>query len=170
MRNLTIGTLMAVVLGVAAGVGTTASAAPIGNLATVPDRVGTANPLLDRVHWRGWRHCHWRHGWRRCHGGGYGYYYGGYPYYGYGGYYGWWPGIFRFGHRHRHYGHRHYGYRHYGYRGFRGGYGGYRGFRGGYGGYRGFRGGYGFGGGRGFGGFRGGMGFRGGGFRGGRFR
>jgi len=39
--------------------------------------------LVDTVHWRRWRHCHWRHGWRRCHGyrgyrsGYYGYRYGG---------------------------------------------------------------------------------------------
>ena len=157
MRKLRIAALVAMILGIAAGAGTTASAAPIGNLASVPDRAVTDNPLLDKVHWRGWRHCHWRHGWRRCHGGGYSYYYGGYPYY-YGGYPyfygGWWPGI-RFGHRHHHRHFRHHGFRHFGHHGFRGGHG----FRG-----HGFRG-HGFRGGHGFGGFRGGMGFGGGRFR-----
>src|SRR5687768_10404744 len=115
MRKLSIGVLVAMILGLAAGAGTTASA--IGNLATVPDRAATDNPLLDKVHWRGWRHCHWRHGWRRCHGD-YAYY-GGYPYY----YGGWGPGIhLRFGH-HRHF--RHHGFRHFGHHGFRGhGFGG----------------------------------------------
>jgi len=41
---------------------------------------------LEQVHWRRYRHCHWRYGYRRCHGGyayrPYGYSYGyGYPYY-----------------------------------------------------------------------------------------
>ncbi len=141
MRKLNICALVAIVLGLAAGVGTAASAAPIGNLATVPDRAAMDNPLLDKVHWRGWRHCHWRHGWRRCHGD-YGYSYG-YPYY-YGGY-GWWPGIhLGFGHRHHHHrncrnhGLRHFGHhgcRHHGHHGFRV----FHGFRGGFGGFRGGR-------------------------------
>ena len=62
-----------------------------------------SSTLVDTVHWRRWRHCHWRHGWRRCHG------YGGYRRYGYGygpGYYGYrWGGpaiVLGFGgHRHR---------------------------------------------------------------------
>jgi hypothetical protein len=135
MRKLTMMALSAVVLGLAGAAGTPASAAPIGNVATLPDRTVTgANPLLDKVHWRRYRHCHWRHGWRRCHGGYRRHYrhysYGGYPYY-YGG-----PGIhFRFGgHRHRHYRHHRFGRHHFG--------GGYRGFRGGHG----FRGGFGRGG------------------------
>ena len=36
MRNWSIGALLAMILGLAAGAGTAASAAPIGNLATVP--------------------------------------------------------------------------------------------------------------------------------------
>jgi len=57
---------------------------------------------LQRVHWRGFRHCHWRHGWRRCHGGYH--HYGYYPYR----YWGWGPGIyFRFGGHHHHHHHRH---------------------------------------------------------------
>ena len=37
-----------------------------------------SSSVLEPVHWRRWRHCHWRRGWRRCHG------YRGYRRYGYG--------------------------------------------------------------------------------------
>jgi hypothetical protein len=51
-----------------------ASATPIGldllKSATSNSAVG------EKVHWRGYRHCHRRYGYRRCHGG--------YAYYGYG--------------------------------------------------------------------------------------
>jgi hypothetical protein len=48
-----------------------ASAAPIGRaLADIP--VGSAQ--IERVHYRDWRHCHWRYGDRWCHGQRYGYY------------------------------------------------------------------------------------------------
>lgn len=51
----------------------------------------SGNSAVEPVHYRPYRHCHWRYGYRRCHGGyygGYGYrpYYSygyGYPYYGY---------------------------------------------------------------------------------------
>src|SRR5512134_1042551 len=114
MRKVSIAALGAMILGLAAGAGTTASAAPIGNVATLPDRAGAANSPVDQV---GWRHGHWRHGHHGHHGHGhhgwrrwYGYSYGS-PYY-YGGY-GWGPGIYLgFGHRHHH--HRHFG--HHGFR------------------------------------------------------
>jgi hypothetical protein len=58
-----------------------------------------SSTLLDTVHWRRWRHCHWRAGWRRCHG------YRGYRRYGYGHYGYRWGGpsiVLGFGgHRHR---------------------------------------------------------------------
>jgi hypothetical protein len=80
MRKLAMLTVSAVLLGLAGAAGTPAKAAPIGNVATVPDRAVTgANPLLDKVHWRRWRHCHRHHGWRRCHGGLHRRYYGGRP-------------------------------------------------------------------------------------------
>lgn len=42
-----------------------ASALPKG---PVSSETGAAS-IVDNVHWRGWRHCHWRHGERFCHGG-----------------------------------------------------------------------------------------------------
>jgi len=38
-----------------------------------------ASGIAEQVHWRGYRHCHWRGGYRRCHGGQYygGTYWGG---------------------------------------------------------------------------------------------
>lgn len=44
---------------------TAASAAP---LATAPPLAGQSSDV-ENIHWRGWRHCHWRHGDRFCHGG-----------------------------------------------------------------------------------------------------
>ena len=51
--------------------------------------IGVTQKLTEAVHYRGYRHCHWRYGHRRCHGG--------YAYYG--------PSIylgFRSGRRHHH--------------------------------------------------------------------
>src|SRR5262245_32578228 len=88
-----------------------AGAAPIGGL---KQDVTAADRQIDAVHYRDWRHCHWRQGYRYCHGGyvrpyrDYDYYYDDYPYYyGYPGFYGY---GFRFGHHHHHHGH-HGGYR-----------------------------------------------------------
>jgi hypothetical protein len=61
-----------------------ANAAPI---AKTP-QLSSESSTLDLVHYRGYRHCHWRSGHRWCHGGG--------------------PSvILRFGDKHRH--HRHHG-------------------------------------------------------------
>jgi hypothetical protein len=89
-----------------------AGAAPISGGALKQD-VPAADRQIDAVHYRGWRHCHWRRGYRHCHGG-YAYYdYDDYPYYyGYPGFYGY---GFRFGHRHHHH-HGHHGH-HGGHRG-----------------------------------------------------
>ena len=51
-----------------------ASAAPAG-MAGLNSAVAT-QPAAEKVHWRPYRHCHWRRGFRRCHGGVA--YYGGY--------------------------------------------------------------------------------------------
>jgi hypothetical protein len=76
-----------------------ASSAPLANADTLR-QAGLAPTNIEQVHWRGYRHCHWRYGYRRCHGG---HYYRPYPYWG------WGPGIhFRFGGGHRHhFHHRH---------------------------------------------------------------
>jgi hypothetical protein len=76
-----------------------ASSAPVSNADTLR-QIGLAPTNIEQVHWRSYRHCHWRYGWRRCHGG-YARYYR--PYY-YGS-----PGIYlRFGgHRHHRHHHRH---------------------------------------------------------------
>ena len=42
-----------------------ATAAP---LSTAP-AIGNEASNVSNVHWRSWRHCHWRHGERFCHGG-----------------------------------------------------------------------------------------------------
>jgi hypothetical protein len=68
----------------------------LGAAATVAAPTHEAKPLVEKVHFRRWRHCHEnRWGDRRCHGrAGYRYYDGG-------------PGIYlRLGRRHRH--HHHY--------------------------------------------------------------
>ena len=47
-------------------VGSTSSqATPAGPISR---SVEQSSSLLQPVHWRRWRHCHWRAGWRRCHG------------------------------------------------------------------------------------------------------
>jgi hypothetical protein len=72
-----------------------ANAAPLSNVGGLKDAGTTTS--LQQVHYRPYRHCHWRHGYRRCHGG-YGYRYG----YGYG------PGVYlNFGGRRHHHHHRH---------------------------------------------------------------
>jgi hypothetical protein len=90
MRSLVQATAVAGLLFVAAPVAV--NAAP---LTTAPQMNTSDGGAVQNVHWRSWRHCHWRHGERWCHGGG------GNRYYGYGG----GPGIYlNFGHR-RHHGH-----------------------------------------------------------------
>jgi hypothetical protein len=101
MRKLTMLTLSAALLGFAGAAGTPANAAPIGNVATVPDSAvtGAESPFLSKAGWRhghrgygyrgyGYRGYGYRgYGWRRWHGGGYGYSGGYYPYrYSYGAY------------------------------------------------------------------------------------
>ena len=44
-----------------------ASAAPSG-LGTLKEATATVDSSATKVHWRRYRHCHWRHGHRRCHG------------------------------------------------------------------------------------------------------
>ena len=83
MKKLTMLALSAALLGSAGAAGTPASAAPMGNVATLPDRAAVtgASPFLGKV---GWRHGHRGYGWG---GGRYGHYRGySDPYY-YGGYY-----------------------------------------------------------------------------------
>jgi hypothetical protein len=50
------------ILGAAA---TGTSAAP---LSSAPNIAGQSSGV-ETVHWRSWRHCHWRNGERFCHGG-----------------------------------------------------------------------------------------------------
>jgi hypothetical protein len=66
----------AVVAAAALGLGATANAAP---LSPVQKAMDAQTQNLQKVDWRGYRHCHWRNGRRWCHGG-YGYRRG---YYGY---------------------------------------------------------------------------------------
>ena len=91
MRNLTKLTLLAALLGFAGA--SPSNAAPIGNVATLPD--GAVTGAESQFLKAGWRHGHRGYGhrgygWRRWHGGGfypYGYYGGYYPYrYSYGAY------------------------------------------------------------------------------------
>jgi hypothetical protein len=93
-----------------------ANAAPVGLHLL---KSATSNSAVaEKVHWRGYRHCHRRYGYRRCHGG--------YAYYGYG------PSIvLGFGGRRHHHHH---------FRGFRGG-GRHMMHSGGHGGMKMFRGG-----------------------------
>ena len=55
----------ALALGVAAMTGG-ASAAPSGLEGAKSPNVSTS--IAEKVHWRRYRHCHWRRGYRRCHG------------------------------------------------------------------------------------------------------
>lgn len=101
-----------VLLGLVGLTPTSAFAAPSGQALALPKGELASATGVVQVHWRGYRHCHWRHGWRRCHGGYYGYY---------------GPGVYlHFGHRHRFHRNRHFGH----HRGFhRRGFGHHRGFR-----------------------------------------
>lgn len=81
-----------------------ASSAPVAAQLGFLKLADEGDSIRQPVHWRGFRHCHWRHGWRRCHGGYRHYGFSPYPYWG------WGPGIyFRFGghHHHHHFGHHH---------------------------------------------------------------
>lgn len=75
---------------------TSAIAGPLPTSATKPH----VNGISQEVHYRDFRHCHWRHGHRWCHGG--------YRYYND---YGYSPGIVlrfgHFGHHHHHHGGHH---------------------------------------------------------------
>jgi len=66
-------------LSMAVGVSVPVSAAPVGTgaLAAATERAAPAGGL-ETVHYRPYRHCHWRYGRRWCHGPHY------YGYYGYG--------------------------------------------------------------------------------------
>ena len=71
-----------------------ASAAPLGAVAL--QAAAQSDSAAQQVHWRGYRHCHWRHGRRYCHGRRYGRVYG-------------WPGVGIYvgpRHHHRHHWHR----------------------------------------------------------------
>jgi hypothetical protein len=58
-------TFVAVALAAASlGFGGSAGAAPLGNTT-----VNTEHTQLQKVHYRNYRHCHWRNGRRWCHGG-----------------------------------------------------------------------------------------------------
>lgn len=89
-----------------------ASAAPISG-DVLNEAVAGADRQLQAVHYRGWRHCHWRHGRRHCHGRyarAYRYNDYGYNPYRYG-YYGFYPGIsLGFGHHHHHHHGGHHGH------------------------------------------------------------
>ena len=65
MRGLAI-SCAAVAMGLAALVAGPANAAPAG--LDVLESATAASPAAKKVHWRGYRHCHWRWGHRRCHG------------------------------------------------------------------------------------------------------
>ena len=86
------------------GLAASANAAPVSS-AALQGGASTTSALTEHVHYRGYRHCHWRGGIRRCHGG-------------YGNRYSGSPGIYlRCGNRNH--GHRHHGNRHHGNRGRR---------------------------------------------------
>lgn len=103
MRLMTI--LAGAAFALVGAAATPASAVP----APSADKIAAPQSAVQKVHWRGYRHCHRRYGYRRCHGPRV-----------YGGWYG--PGLyFNFGHNRRHYG----------WRGHRGGkWGNHRGHRG----------------------------------------
>lgn len=96
----------AVVAAAALGLGATANAAP---LSPVQKAMDAQTQNLQKVDWRGYRHCHWRHGRRWCHGGyrrgwgpGVSLYFG--PRWGWGGRRHWhrgWGGRRHWHHRHR---------------------------------------------------------------------
>lgn len=77
--------LLSAVFVATAAVVAPASAAPLG--ATTAVETGTRTADVTKVDYRGFGHCHWRHGRKWCHGrsAGYRYYdgprYGYYPYY-----------------------------------------------------------------------------------------
>jgi hypothetical protein len=87
------------------GLAAPASAAPLaaGALAAATQ---SSTGLIAEVHYRPYRHCHWRYGRRWCHGP---HYYGGWGGYGY---YGIYP-------RHRYWRHRHHRHHHHHHRGRR---------------------------------------------------
>lgn len=62
IRSLALAAAAAGLMAVAAPTG--ATAAPISTAPRLDVPGGAMN-----VHWRGWRHCHWRYGERYCHGG-----------------------------------------------------------------------------------------------------
>jgi len=63
-------------IAIVAAAGLTAAVMCTGGAAqATPAALIQVKPKLDssglaQVHWRGYRHCHWRHGDRWCHGGG----------------------------------------------------------------------------------------------------
>lgn len=59
----------AALLAIASTFSPPANAAPMGKLPNAKDRAD-----VTQVHYRSYRHCHWRHGHRWCHGPDYGYY------------------------------------------------------------------------------------------------
>lgn len=86
-------TLLAAAVGgllMAMGLSGPASAAPVGAGALAAATERAAPGGVETVHYRPYRHCHWRYGRRWCHGPHFGYYgYGFGPGWGYGGgYYG----------------------------------------------------------------------------------
>ena len=60
------GTAMAISLSTVLATSTNAAPLAPSRPAVAPESSGVQN-----VHWRGYRHCHWRDGERWCHGGGY---------------------------------------------------------------------------------------------------